>query len=189
MHVEHCQTMGRIPSVMGVKKSCLLNSLQYFHRSENCSVYIMHGILEGVGQHEVKLLLQYLQNEHLTSKEWEFRASIMAIWKEATYSRSEVTWGFQWFGLKSHSVLVSTTQSNTYLCWLGVSKWSTLAFVFSPVLSDGITVYLKHLIAEHHILFKHFFPGKRLLSKHFMVHHPWCIQKIGPILHSWCRRY
>lgn len=62
--------------------------------------------------------------------------------------------------------------------------------VFSPKLTKGITVFLKNLIAEHHRLFKHVFPNKRLLPKHhFIVHYPTCIRKIGPILHSWCMRY
>lgn len=38
--------------------------------------------------------------------------------------------------------------------------------VFSPVISTGITIYLKHLIAEHRSLFKHLFPDKNLLPKH-----------------------
>ncbi len=62
--------------------------------------------------------------------------------------------------------------------------------VFSSVIATGITIYLKHLIAEHHGLFKHLFPDKNLLPKHhFMVHYPSCMQKIGPLIHCWCMRY
>lgn len=62
--------------------------------------------------------------------------------------------------------------------------------VFSPVLTEGITIYLKHLIAEHHRLFKYFFPNRNLLPEHhFMIHYPLCIRNIGLILHTWCIRY
>ena len=58
--------------------------------------------------------------------------------------------------------------------------------VFSPMLSKGIAIFFKHLIAEHHRLFKHLYPNKRLLPKHhFMVHYPICILKIGPLLDIW----
>lgn len=53
-----------------------------------------------------------------------------------------------------------------------------------------MTIYLKHLIAEHHRLFKYLFPHRNLLSKHhFMTHYPRCIRNIGTILHSWCMRH
>lgn len=59
MLAEHChavQTNPQLPHVYGVKRSCLLNSLQYFNIA-NFSVDIMHDILEGVAQLEVKVVL------------------------------------------------------------------------------------------------------------------------------------
>jgi hypothetical protein len=50
------------------------------------------------------------------------------------------------------------------------------------VLSDGITVYFKHCIAEHHI----FFPGKMLPKHHFLS---LAAMYSGCNLHSWCMRY
>lgn len=62
--------------------------------------------------------------------------------------------------------------------------------VFAPVLTDGMTTFLKHIIVEHHQLFKRLFPDRNLLPKHhFMTHYPRCIRNIGPILHTWCMRY
>lgn len=62
--------------------------------------------------------------------------------------------------------------------------------IFSPVLTEGLTVCLKHLIAEDHRLFKCLFPDKNLLPKHhLMTHYPRCIQNIGPIVHVWFMRY
>lgn len=53
-----------------------------------------------------------------------------------------------------------------------------------------MTVFMKHLISEHHQLFKLVYPQKKLIPKHrFMVHYPSCIRKIGPPLHSWSMRF
>lgn len=62
--------------------------------------------------------------------------------------------------------------------------------IFSPVLSEGMTIYLKHLSIDHHKLVKQLFPEINLLPKHhFMIHYPRSIRRIGPILHTWCMRY
>jgi hypothetical protein len=62
--------------------------------------------------------------------------------------------------------------------------------VFSPALTEGMTIFLKHFIAEHHRLFKYFFPSRNLFPEHhFMIHYPLCVRNIGPILHTWCIRY
>ena len=59
--------------------------------------------------------------------------------------------------------------------------------VFSPILTTGMTIFLKHIIIDHHQLFKHLFPTRNLLPKHhFMIHYPRCIRNIGPLLHMWC---
>jgi hypothetical protein len=41
----------------GIKSSCLLNTLGYFHIAENVTVDVMHDLLEGVVPFELKLIL------------------------------------------------------------------------------------------------------------------------------------
>lgn len=58
------------PSVTGVKGDCCLNSLQYFHITENVCVDVMHDILEGVAPLEIKLMLQqFIYTEKLFTLE------------------------------------------------------------------------------------------------------------------------
>lgn len=53
-----------------------------------------------------------------------------------------------------------------------------------------MTCYLKHLIFEHHKLFKAIFPEHNLIPKHHhMIHYPSCIRRIGPLIHIWCMRF
>lgn len=47
LHEGHCQQIEanpRLQHMVGVKQSCILNSLQYFKTCDNFSVDIMHGI-------------------------------------------------------------------------------------------------------------------------------------------------
>ena len=195
LHAEHCQMMEEtlsLPYVMGVKRSCVLNSLQYFNTCENFSVNIMHDILEGVAQYEMKLLILYLIKNYTTSKEIDRR------FKNFNYGYMDqnnkppslkLVEGSNDLGLNAiqswcllHNLplifgdLVCRDDPHWYLLLLLLQ---IADIVFSPMLSTGITIYLKHLISEHHGLFKHLFPCKRLLPKHhFMVHYPTCIHKI-----------
>ncbi len=72
----HCQEMAHNPSlpyVFGVKRSSILNSLMYFHTTDNFSVDVMHDILEGVAQYELKLLFLYFKEQHVTLGELNSR--------------------------------------------------------------------------------------------------------------------
>ena len=68
---QYYTTLGDDPTLpysFGIKRKSILNTLQYFNIAENYAVDIMHDILEGVGQYEVRLLFEYLI-EHFISKE------------------------------------------------------------------------------------------------------------------------
>lgn len=76
IHTAHCQEMAAsqsLPYVVGMKKASLLNSLSYFHTTENFSVDVMHDILEGVGQYELKLLILYFKEQHVALEELNSR--------------------------------------------------------------------------------------------------------------------
>lgn len=64
LHSRHCAAIQQNPplacSTFGVKRTCLLNSLQLFHTSESHAVDIMHNLLEGVLQYQLKLVFQFL---------------------------------------------------------------------------------------------------------------------------------
>lgn len=58
-----------LPHIYGMKRMCLLSSLQYFNTANNFSVDIMHDILEGVAQFEVKLVLQCIKENFLNAEQ------------------------------------------------------------------------------------------------------------------------
>ncbi|XP_047658047.1 uncharacterized protein LOC113658066 [Tachysurus fulvidraco] len=185
LHAEHCQRMQSnpgLPYVMGVKKSYLLNFLQYFHTTANFSVDIMHDILDEVAQYEMILLIHHLIGNFTTSAEVHRRI------QSFNYGFMEQNNKHPGVELRegSNDLGLNATQNWCLLRYLPIifedivcpndQHWFLfilllVSIVFSSVISTGITIYLKHLIAEHHSLFKHLFPDKKLLPKHhFMVH-------------------
>lgn len=205
-HAQHCQTVQtdpRLPHVYGVKHSCLLNSLEYFKTANNFSVDIMHDILEGVGQFEVKLILKYIQGNFLSAEQIAGRIHVYDYGFNQQRNRpplptDKLMDGSNDLGLnaiQSWCLLRNTPLLFGDLIETDDKHWHLLLLllhiniVFSPVLSEGMTIYLKHLIIDHR-LFKQLFPEKNLLPKHhFMIHYPRSIRYIGPILHTWCMRY
>lgn len=84
-------------------------------------------------------------------------------------------------------VTLSLQEIQTGTC---CSSYCTLLIVSFRLLLLMVWYFLKHLISEHHQLFKLVYPQKRLIPKHyFMVHYPLCIRKIGPLLHFWSMRF
>ncbi|KAL7882947.1 hypothetical protein SRHO_G00006050 [Serrasalmus rhombeus] len=192
-----------LPYVFGLKSSCLLNSLQYFHTTENFSVDVMHDVLERVAQYELKLLFEYLKEKHVTSGELHLRIQSFDYGfvernnRPAAVSLSEKSNDLglnavqSWCLLRNVPLIFGDLVTSTDQHWdLLLLLLQIGNIIFSPMLSQGLCVYLKHLIVEHHKLFKLLFPQKKPLPKHrFLIYYPDCIQKIGPVLHSLCMWY
>ncbi|XP_056120086.1 uncharacterized protein LOC130097313 [Rhinichthys klamathensis goyatoka] len=206
MHALHCETLqtnSTLPHVYGVKRTCLLNSLKYFNTANNFAVDIMHDILEGVAQLEVKLVLQYIQCNFLSADDIAGRVHAFDYGYNQQRNRPPVVKLFDgsnnlglnaiqsWCLLRNMPLLFGDLVQRDDQHWhLLLLLLQIVNIVFSPVLTEGMTIYLKFLIIEHHQLFKKLFPERNLLPKHhIMIHYPQCIRKIGPILHTWCMRY
>ncbi|XP_035994789.1 uncharacterized protein LOC118563679 [Fundulus heteroclitus] len=206
MHKQHCQTIQTdptLPHIYGVKRICPLNSLEYFNTANKFSVDIMHDILEGVAQFEVKLVLHYIQENFLDAEQLAGRIQSFDYGYNQQRNRPPRVKLFDgsndlglnaiqsWCLLRNMPLLfgdlIDTDDKHWHLLLLLLH---IVNIVFSPVLSEGMTFYLKHLIIDHHRLFKQLFPTINLLPKHhFMIHYPRTIRNIGPVLHMWCMRY
>ena len=190
MLAEHChtvQTNPQLPHVYGVKRSCLLNNLQYFNTADNLSVDFMHDILEGVAQLEVKLVLEYFQ-ENLTAKKLTSRI------ESFNYGYTEKS---------NRPPAVKLLDGGNDLGLNAIQSWCLLRNMMfasvNVVAADSKYCVFSHPnnwhdhLSEahhHHQLLKRLFRTRNLLSKHhFMIHYPRCIRNIGPLLHMWCMRY
>ncbi|KAL2078827.1 hypothetical protein ACEWY4_006697 [Coilia grayii] len=206
LHSEHCQLIQANPehgNVCGVKSECLLNSLRYFHTIDNFAVDVMHDILEGVAQLEVKLILKYIAEKSISFKEInqriqsfnygyiERRNQPPAVKLDDLSNDLGLNAIQSWCLLRNVPLLFGDVVEKNDSHWnLLLLLLQIVNIIFAPFLTEGMTVYLKHLIVEHHQLFKYLFPAKSLLPKHhFMIHYPRCIKNIGPLIHMWCMRY
>lgn len=201
IHTEHCAVLQEVPmlaSTFGVKTTFLLNTLRFFHTSDNYAVDIMHDLLEGVVQYEFKLVFQYLVNkkylplETLSQRIQSFNYGY--IERRNRPSGLKMDEGSKDLRLNAIQSRVSgdgdvLERNNSY--WnLLLLLIQIVNIVFSPIVTNGMTYYLKHLINDHHKLFRSLFPERRFIPKHhFMIHYPRCIRKIGPLIHVWCMRF
>ena len=70
LHAQHCNDLKADPtlqSTFGVKQTCLLNDLQYFHVSDNYAVDIMHG-RSGAIRAEIAFFLPLRQQHHIQDR-------------------------------------------------------------------------------------------------------------------------
>ncbi|KAL7386394.1 hypothetical protein ABVT39_007686 [Epinephelus coioides] len=62
------------PSKMGLKRDSILNSLSFYHVTDNIALDIMHDILEGVGPYQVKVVLNSLiEQKHISLDKLNYR--------------------------------------------------------------------------------------------------------------------
>lgn len=206
LHVEHVRVIQENPalkSTFGVKRDCPLNSLQFFHSSNNYAVDIMHDLLEGVVQYELKLVFQYLiknsislcsLSERIVSFNYGYtqRKNRPGGLKLDDNSKDLGLNAIQsWCLLRNAPLIFGDLVERADTCWqLLLLLIQIVNIVFSPTVTHGMTCYLKHLIFEHHKLFKSIFPEHNLIPKHHhMIHYPSCIRRIGPLIHIWCMRF
>ena len=202
----HCQSLKenlQLKSLYGLKRNSALNSLQYFHVCHNYSFDIMHDLLEGVAQYEIKLLFEYLTHhfisqQNLLSRIYGFDYGFL----ERKNRPTKIVLDSAGNGIGLNSIQTFCLVKNIPLLFGDIvpaenRHWSLLLLLlqimnilFSPSLTLGMTVYLKNLILDHHKLFKCLYPHRNLIPKHhFMIHYPSSIRKIGPLLYVWCMRY
>lgn len=191
------------PSGTGVRQESVLNSLHFFHVTDNVTPDIMHDILEGVGSHEFKLIINSLiEEKHLSLDTLNYRISSFDYGfsdkrnQPTLISKSELrnpdggmrqSASQMWCLLRLLPLMIGD------LIPLGNKYWNLLLlllqcmeFIFSPSITPGATIFLAYIIQEHHSLFLELYPHLHLRPKHhFMLHYPRAIMKLGPIVHFW----
>lgn len=202
MHCNELQSNPQKTSVFGLKHNSSLNCLQFFHVCNNFSLDIMHDILEGVAQYEMKLLFEYISESFISKSDLFSRIYAFDYgYLERKNRPTRVNLESSGNNIGLNSIQTLCLVRNIPLLFGDIvsdddEHWTLMLLllqiiniVFSPSVTVGMTVHLKHLIMEHHALFKQLYPEKNLIPKHhFMLHYPACIRKIGPLLHVWSMR-
>ncbi|KAJ8049927.1 hypothetical protein HOLleu_02896 [Holothuria leucospilota] len=195
------------PSATGVKSSCLLNELAHFHMTNNCAPNIMHDLLEGVCSLEVHLVLGALIQEwHFTSDLLNSRITsfdyglVESKNKPSTISANKIQnpdgathqTASQMWRLVRHLPLLTgdkVPEDNEYFELL-LLLLDCMDIIFAYEITTEDTLFLKHIIKDHHSHFLHLFPMRHLKPKHhLMTHYPREIRMIGPLVRYWTMRF
>jgi len=185
----------------GIKTSCLLNSLQYFHITENVSVDVMHDMLEGIVPYELKLIL----SEFIFVKKYftlELLNARLASFDYGYQDRTNKPTALTDSELRDQTKTSLNQKASQTLCLTVIlpfvvgdkvpesdDMWrlylllrDIVDVVFADTCTVGDSVYLKYKIDDHHCLFRSLFPDRHLLPKHHMlIHYPQVMRKMGPL--------
>ena len=193
-------------TITGIKHDSCLNTLKYFHVTEGVCVDIMHDVLEGVAPLEVKLLLRQLiyEDNLFTLEQLNDRISSFDYGYMNEKNKPSVI-----LNLRTNENAVRQTASQMWCLLLFLplmigdlvsrqsSHWKLLlllreicSIIFAPVVTNGLGVFLKQLVIDHHNMFKTLYPDRRLIPKHhFMIHYGRMIVMFGPLVKLWCMRF
>lgn len=132
MHCQSLQENPQLRSLYGLKKNSTLNTLKYFHVCNNYSFDIMHDLLEGVAQYEMKLLFghltqNFISEQDLLSRIYSFDYGFLERKNQAHKGSVGECWKWDWF--KFHSDLMSCKKSPTFVWRHCSSRTPTLEIV------------------------------------------------------------
>jgi len=185
----------------GIKSSCKLNELQYFHTVDNVTVDIMHDVLEGVAPYELKLILfsfvyekKYfslqLLNSRLASLNYGYidRRNKPTALSEAELKDQQRN-GLSQKAAQMFCLLIvlpfvvgAEVPHNDKMWHLFLLLRDIIDIIFADMCTVADSVILRHKVEDHHCLFKSVFPQKHLLPKHhMMLHYPHVMRKVGTL--------
>ena len=213
-HETQCNEIDGAPT--GQTKADLKITYDINHRSLLCDLYhfdittqlpqdIMHTLLEGVVQYELRHILSH----YISTGEFTL-AQLNAAIHTQSYGYSEVAnrpdplresvfQGDERYKLKYNAaqarlflwlipfILCSLVHENNLIYPLITQLIAICQIVFSPVVSLPTINLLKLLIGEHLNNFKKQFPDVNIIPKqHYLIHIPRMIKLLGPLVRHSC---
>lgn len=188
-------------SSTGIKEDSCLNTLQYFHVTENTCVDIMHNILEGVAPLEIRLMLHHfiykeklftleLLNKRISSFNYgygnEKNKPSVILNQKTSENAIKRTASQMWCLLQTFAFFVGDLVDKKSQHWnLFILLREICSIVFALAVTHGLAVFLKQLIIDHHTLFKQLFSKNLNPKHHFMVHYPRMMVMFGPLSQLW----
>lgn len=168
----------------GIESRSILNDLNYFKLCESMCVDIMHDVLEGVGQLEIKNFLNYYfqNNQNITLQELNRRIEIfnyglidraikpiiIILDKQGNLINQRA---MQMECLLRYFPFILVELSESYRLKHKVIMLPMKCIkIFAPVISQPMIHRLNDLISEHHKHYMQQFNANLTPKHHFMVH-------------------
>lgn len=202
LYEMHCKSPRSADQVhtFGVKFKSSLNNLNFFKLCNNPSVDIMHDLLEGVVQLEIKLLLKFLISHRLiTITEINNRLKSFNFGKNENCNKPSPIC----LDKPGHSIGQRAAQTLCLIKYIPlilsdiipkipeehIGKFELIRLllkviniVFSPIITQGMISHLSSLIMQHHKLIQLEYTLNLTPKHHLMTHYPHVIKKMGPLI-------
>lgn len=190
----------------GINRNSILNTIPGFSVVTGLPHDIMHDLLEGVLNYELRLLLKHcflskyitvnLLNERIKnfnygytqsgSKPPEINIRCIQDDMKIRYSSSEMLTMANVFPFLIADKVPDSDEN--YSCFLILLQ--ILSICIAPTVTLNMVSYLRVLIEEHHGQFRRIYSSESFIPKlHFMVHYPNQIIRHGPLVRSWTMRH
>ncbi|XP_031334990.1 uncharacterized protein LOC116164880 [Photinus pyralis] len=186
----------------GIKAKSVLNELQYFNLGNISSVDIMHDILEGVAQFEIKSILSYLVSKKIISLNEVNQRIFFFNYGSIDQCTKPSPVNIEKSGANIGERAAQTWTLVRYLPLILIDvipkcdeRWNIITLLleimnisFAPIIPVAMTYVLENLICKHHHLVKQYI-GNILPKHHMMIHYPQAIRNMGPLIHLWAMRF
>ncbi|KAF2902500.1 hypothetical protein ILUMI_03687, partial [Ignelater luminosus] len=188
----------------GIKSPCVWNNFNAFHVTTNLAVDIMHDIFEGVGNFDIRLMLNQFIN---VDKVFTLSTSNSRI-KYFKYgcevkNKPPLISGED---LRNKNIKMSASEMKCFILCLGLligdliprgncfwQLYIKLKEVVLLVLAKHVTIadhiLQESLIEEHHAIIINTFRESLKPKHHFMVHYPFIMKPVGPLVNMWSMRF
>ena len=189
----------------GINCRSALCELPNFDVTKQLPQDIMHTLLEGTVQYEVRLvLLHFIQNGYFTLKELNGAITSHNYGYSETSDRPGPLRETVFYGDERYKLKLKASQARLFLRLLPfflapmvdtndshflflIELIQMVQLIYSPVIKLDTLQCLKQMISEHLVKFSELFPDKNILPKqHYLIHIPEMIKSIGPMIRASC---
>lgn len=199
LNLETIQTLSKIDykQTLGIRTSCQLNELQYYHMLANKSVDIMHDLNEGVIPKLLKNIFEYFFAESLIA-ESELNSRVSNFNYGEKYQRNIPSS----LSLKKKNLGQNATQSRCLFfhlpflfadfrddvrvkhVWVLVEcLLRIMQVVYSAKINEEQLISLEEDVSIFLSNFREKFNSTLTIKMHLLLHYPNIIRQMGPIVH------
>lgn len=214
---DHCNQIELAPTpqarkdletTYGIVNRSLLSKLPEFDITKQLPQDIMHVLLEGAVQYELRHVLQYfIENGFFTLQQLNRAFTSLSFQYQDEANRPPLLKESVFNGQEKYKLKQTAEQARIFLKYLPfciirfvgnenryyqliMQMLSIVLTCFSPVVSENTTRQLEDTIETHLKQFKELFPNVNITPKmHYMIHLPKQTLHLGPLIRNSCMRF
>lgn len=202
------QVRKDLETTYGIVNRSLLSKLPEFDIIKQLPQDIMHVLLEGAVQYELRHVLQYfLDNGFFTLAQLNRTFSCLSLQYQEEANRPPLLKESLFNGQEGYKLKQTAEQARIFIRYLPfcighfvghenqhyqllMQLFSIVLTCFSPVVSEATVQQLADTTETHLQLFKELFPTVNVTPKmHYMIHLPKQILELGPLIRHSCMRF